>query len=279
MKTPLGVLTLAGYVDGADSTSSLLKRGLGTLAITNNSGFSGGVRVEAGTLLFAGLNGSAAAPIGGGNLTLGNAGLVQLFNSGVSSFGVISYSTPLVVSGSATAGNLQLGNNGGSNVSNTIELSTVNMTGGQILNVAANNSYNLRVLSLATTGSTPVKINPQAGTTVTIYDYGTDESLRPINIGQGLLVFPDLLTIGTSSLLDNSGFSGGTLTMGGSTPPMVVKAATFTQAAATAGGYAAGGLSGYYAVGAAGYNLVSPQNAGIASAWTRRHTASSSTAA
>ena len=117
--------------------------------------------------------------------------------------GVVSYSSGLATSAGAKGFSLDIGNNG-ANVSNTVEVPTVSMFGGQVLNVTASNSYALRILKMNTSGGTPVKINPAAGTVVTVYDYGTDPALKPINVGAGSLLFPEVLTLGATATAQNA---------------------------------------------------------------------------
>ena len=166
----------------------------------------------------------------GGSITV-NAGLLSLLNNGAASNSQILYSAPIVGGLGAAAVNLQIGN-AGSNTGNTIELASVSLAGGQILNIAGNNSYNLQIDSLASSGTAAVRLNPSAGTKVTVLDYN---GLKPVNIGLGTVIFPDLVTIGTVSALNNSIVSNGTITLGaGALAPMAVRVPAPLAAAACA---------------------------------------------
>ncbi|MFM9148415.1 MAG: autotransporter-associated beta strand repeat-containing protein, partial [Verrucomicrobiota bacterium] len=253
---PQAILTLNMALDDAGGAYGITKEGLGTLILGNNSTFTGGVTVNAGTLALAGLNAGSTSPVfAGTSATINNGGMLSLLNSGTASNGLISYANNIVVSGSLAAANLHVGNNG-SNTGNTIEVSNLTLNGGQILNVSSQNGYNLRLLNVTTAAGIP-QINVNAGARVVVF--GFTPGSQPINVGQGELVFPDLVPIGTTTALN-----GGTpITLNGAYP-LGVQNAVLTGANMTAFGYTSGGLNGAFAsLATAPTAVVSTQVAGI----------------
>ena len=125
---------MGGVLTGSDDSSALVKKGLGTLALTNDNAFNGGITLNAGILQLSGLAGAVPQPLAGGSITV-NAGLLSLLNNGVASNSQILYSAPIVGGLGAAAVNLQIGN-AGSNTGSTIELASVSLVGGQSLNIA-----------------------------------------------------------------------------------------------------------------------------------------------
>ena len=285
VETPQGTLVLGGVLsESGDAYSGLgaglNKTGLGTLSLLNANTFTGGIQLNAGTLLYGGLAGSTVAPVPGFTTTTGddttqksfitlNAGLLQLLNNGISSNSVISYANTQIISGtSAAAISLQIGPYS-ANTGNTIEVGSLNMVGGQILNVVNSGSYSLRIDNLsasgalASAGTSAVQINPSSGTTVVVYNY---TGAKPVNIGLGKLTFPDLVTIGTSTALSSAG-TDTTITLGGSSPivPTVVRSSTAYLANGTlaGGGFAQGGLNATFASTATAVNTISQSASGL----------------
>jgi autotransporter-associated beta strand protein len=252
---PQAVLTLNMLLDDGGNNFSITKEGLGTLILGNNNTFTGGVTVNAGTLALAGLNSNSTAPVfTGTTATIGDGGLLALQNSGTGSNGLISYANNIVTTGSVS--NLHVANNG-ANTGNAIEITDLLLNGGNILNVSSANGYNLRLLNVsgdAVGGAVPM-INVASGLSVTILGFTGD---APINVGQGTLVFPDIVTIGTTTTL-----AGGAVVLNG-TYPLSVTNATLSGANMTSFGHSAGSLTGNFAtLSAAPTAVLSTANAGV----------------
>jgi autotransporter-associated beta strand protein len=252
---PQAVLTLNGLIDDGGLTFGITKEGLGTLLLGNNNTFTGGVTVNAGTLALAGLNAGSTAPVfTGTTATIGNGGMLSLLNSGTGSLGLISYANNIVVNPAAIAANLHVGNNG-ANTANTIEVGGLTLNGGQILNVSSQNGYNLRLLNITSSGSGVPQINVNAGARVVVF--GFTAGFQPINVGQGELVFPDLVTIGQTNTL------AADVTLSGSYP-LGVQNRTFNATDLASFNLSPGGLNGSFAtVSSAPAGVVVPQVAGI----------------
>lgn len=238
VEAPQAILTLNGLINGG-AGDSIVKEGLGTLLLGSNNLFGGGVTVNAGTLTLAGINSGSTAPIlAGTTATIGTGGLLALQNSGTGSNGLIQYANSVITTGSFS--NIHVGNNG-ANSNNTVELANLTLNGGQTLNVSSANGYSLRLLNVIgdTLDAVAPQINPAAGTSVIIFGFTGD---KPINVGQGTLVFPDLVTIGTSTTLN-----GGTpVTLSGSYP-LGVQNAVLSNATLTGAGYSTGSLTANFA--------------------------------
>ncbi|NDD67599.1 hypothetical protein EBZ35_08165, partial [bacterium] len=219
---PWITLALGGVINAADDTAILNKTGLGRLSIIADTGFIGGITLNGGTLALSGKTGVVPQPMLGSSVTVSN-GLLQLLNDGLSSFGVISYPMGVIASPSVAGINLQVGGAGGSYTGNIMDVPSVSMTSGQVLNVSATNGYNLRIDTLNTTGSDPVRINPGTGITVAVYDYTGGDGIKPINVGAGRLLLPDVVYIGTLNVLgNNSAAVNGTVTLTGATNPLIL---------------------------------------------------------
>lgn len=165
--------------------------------------------MNAGTLTLAGLNAGSTAPVfAGTTATIGSGGLLALANSGTGNLGLITYANNIVTSGAVS--NLHIGNNG-ANTQNTIVVADLALDGGNLLNVSSANGYLLRIAYLSgdTAGGAVPRINVASGATVVIFSYSGDQ---PINVGQGSLVFPDLVTIGQTNTLASA------VTLSGSYP-------------------------------------------------------------
>ncbi|MFN5805594.1 MAG: autotransporter-associated beta strand repeat-containing protein, partial [Opitutia bacterium] len=258
VEAPQAILTLNMVLDDAGGAYGLTKEGLGTLLLGNNNTFTGGVTVNAGTLALAGLNAGSTSPVfAGTNVTIGDGGMLSLLNNGTGSLGLVSYATGITINGANAAANLHVGNNG-ANTSNTVEVPSLTLLGGQILNVSGQNGYSLRLLNVtgdAVGGSVP-QINVASGTSVYVFDYEGD---KPINVGQGSLIFPDLVTIGTTTTLPT-----GTIALSGNYP-LSVQSALLTSANMTAFGYASGGLRGdFVSLATSPTSQVTSQGAGLA---------------
>ncbi len=241
----------------ADTNSyTLTKQGLGNLVLGNNNTFNGNITINAGTLTLAGLTGATASPVSAtSTVTINNGGLLSLQNNGGSSNSMITYANKVIAAGSVS--NLNIGNYTATNTSNTIVVNDLSLAGGNILNVSGTNSYGLKINNLsgdAVGGDVP-QINVAAGTSVTIIGYSGD---KPINVGQGSLLFPGILTIGSSTT-----FSTNPITLSG-TYPLAINNAVLTAANMTTFGYTAGGLNASFAtLGASPTAVVNNQVAGI----------------
>ena len=257
VEAPQGILTLNGLIGESTVGLGITKEGLGTLLLGSNNTFTGGLTLNAGTLALAGINSGSTAPVfGGTNVTINDGGLLALQNNGTGSNGLISYANNIVINGALASANLHVANNG-ANTGNAIEIADLTLNGGQILNISSANNYGLRLLNVSgdTVGGAVPRINVAAGLTVTILGYTGD---APINVGQGTLLFPDIVTIGTPTTL-----SGGAVVLNGSYP-LSVSNATLSGANMTSFGYTAGSLTGNFATLAAAPTAVfSTANAGI----------------
>jgi autotransporter-associated beta strand protein len=259
---PQAILTLNGAITGG-ATDYITKEGLGTLVLgsgLNNWGAAATTSaiVNAGTLTLAGLNGASTAPVfAGSNVLINDGGLLSLQNSGTGSNGLISYANNITINASNSTANIHVGNNG-ANTLNTIEVADLSLLGGQILNVSSANGYILRLLNVS--GDTPTGLVPQinvaSGATVVVFGYSGD---KPINVGQGSLVFPDLVTIGQTNTL-----AGGDVTLSGSYP-LGIQNQVLTGANMTDFGYSSGGLNAAFAnlTTAPATSVISQQVAGI----------------
>jgi autotransporter-associated beta strand protein len=231
--TVLTNLTLNGVIAGTDNTSALIKAGQGTLTLGNNNTFQGGITLNAGNLVMAGLNGGFASPIPGGTALINSSGaLLSLLNNGGGNGTIITYSNDITLSGSITGAGLNIGNNG-SNSNNIVEVANLNIASGQTLDVSGANGYQLRLLNVNTTGSTAALLNPALGTTIFVLSYG---SVKPVNVGLGTVIFPEVPVINTASALSN----GSTIT---GLNPVAPQAATLST---LPGDYVSGGLTASY---------------------------------
>jgi len=208
---------------------SITKNGLGTLVLGNNNTFTGGVFVDAGVLTLAGLNDANTSPVfGGTDATINSGGMLSLQNNGTGSNGLITYANNIVINSGLMAANLHVGNNG-SNTGNTVAVSDLTLNGGRTLNVSSANGYILRLLNVSgdTVGGAVPQINPALGSTVVVFSYSGD---KPINVGQGSLLFPDLVTIGTTTQLTPLGGSPGDPIVLSGTYPLGIQNAVLTGA-------------------------------------------------
>ncbi|MCL1635850.1 autotransporter-associated beta strand repeat-containing protein [Luteimonas sp. SX5] len=124
-----GAATISSLING---TSGLTKAGGGTLTLSNNNSFAGGVTVNGGTLSLSGNNsfGSAPTVISGGLNLLGTNSFVgdinvngSLFASGAAALG--DAGNNITISG----GSLNIGTTGGSLAGRTVTLSGVGRVG------------------------------------------------------------------------------------------------------------------------------------------------------
>ncbi|MCX6850548.1 MAG: autotransporter-associated beta strand repeat-containing protein [Verrucomicrobia bacterium] len=238
---PQAVLALNMLLDDGGNGYGITKEGLGTLLLGSNNTFKGGVTVNAGTLTLAGLNDNSTAPVFSGTLaTIGNGGLLSLQNNGTANNGVISYANNIVINGSLAAASLNVGNNG-ANTGNTIAINDLQLNGGQILNVSSANGYTLRLVNISgdTVGGAAPMINVASGSTVVVFGWSGD---KPVNVGQGNLLFTDQVQIGTTTTLS----SGAPIVLNGAYP-IQINSAVLTGANMTSYGYSSGGLNGAFA--------------------------------
>ncbi len=238
VEEPLTTLTLNGAIGEAAEGFSITKQGLGTLLLGGNNAFTGGVTVNAGTLALAGLNAGSTAPIyAGTTATIAGNGMLALLNSGTGSNGIVAFAGKIAVATGLDFANISVGNNG-ANAGNTIQVDELLLVGGQTLNVSSANSYILRILNLTgdeVDGIAP-KFNVAAGTTAVVFDYDGD---RPVNVGLGSLVFPDLVYSASATTL-----SGGAIALNGSYPMSVQHSVIPLNTTMSTFGHRQGGLSG-----------------------------------
>ncbi|MEN5300416.1 autotransporter domain-containing protein, partial [Brucella sp. TWI559] len=123
----------AGQVDGVlNGSAELTKTGSGTVRLTNTNGYTGGTKIEGGTLVVG--DGASAGSISG---DVANNGTLVIHRSDKVDFGGdISGTGSLILAG---GGVTQLGNNnryaGGTNIANSVALGTASSFGtGQISN-------------------------------------------------------------------------------------------------------------------------------------------------
>ena len=231
--TILTNLTLNGIISGTDNTSAIIKAGQGTLTLGNNNTFQGGITLNGGNLVMAGLNGGFASPIpGGAALINSSSALLSLLNNGGGSGTVITYANDITLAGAISGAGLNIGNNG-ANTNNIVEVANLNIASGQTLDVSSANGFQLRLLNVNTTGATAARLNPSLGTIIYVFNYG---SLKPVNVGLGTVIFPELPVINTTTPLAN----GSTIT---GLNPVVPQAATLSS---LPGDYNGGGLSASY---------------------------------
>ena len=181
--SPNMTATLNSLVSG--SGTSLTKTGLGTLNLTNANTFSGGVNLNAGTLV-----GTGVTPFGTGTLTM-NGGVLQL-RSNFSS----TLPNDLVINNALTNAFIDI-NNAGAGTGNTFAFNALNFSGftaGQpapatIVNVTGGNNYRLQFLTTNLGGATTrPTFNVGSGLTV-ILPGGFSDFSRPLNLGTGSLAF------------------------------------------------------------------------------------------
>ncbi len=270
--TPQMTTTLAGVVTGG---GELVKSGLGTLALTNNNSFTGGVVLQQGTLLAEGLQGANGSPLSGSaaipfGLTSGGApgtltyqgGLLDLHNNGTASNSQIQYAANVNVVNRASLSAVMIDVNdyNGTNTGNTIVLNSLNFTGATttapVVDVTGGNSYSLRINS-ANLGSvtSPVNFNVAAG--LTVYLPSNFNSTNAIDTGAGKLVYTGS-TVNTAvavsgtqqiqpfaaSTANQFGTSGAIQLASGAT--LQVLPGFSASDPLTGAGYTAGGLKGQY---------------------------------
>ncbi|MBL9132189.1 MAG: autotransporter-associated beta strand repeat-containing protein, partial [Verrucomicrobiaceae bacterium] len=255
-------LILGGVISGTDNTSSIIKAGLGTLALNNNNTFLGGVTLNAGNLVLGGAPLSNNASPSPTVLVNSADAVLSLMNNGAGSGGVISYTSVIDIANTLPSANLHVGNFS-ANTANVIEVGNLNLTNTTTLNVSSANLYALRLLNLNTTGG-PANINVAAGTTVLVFNYGLNQ---PVNVGPGQLLFPDQPLI---NKLDNVATGGSPIALSG-TYPLVPKFNALGTTAPT--GFNPGGLSAsHYSFGSA-LNTISVGTSGVAPTAQRASTA------
>ena len=80
-----GALVLGGVISGTDLTSSIIKTGLGTLALNNNNTFAGGITLNAGNLVLGGAPASNNASPTSTILVNSADAVLSLMNNGAGS--------------------------------------------------------------------------------------------------------------------------------------------------------------------------------------------------
>src|SRR5262249_34121299 len=132
--------------------------------------------------------------------------------------------------------------NNGANTNNVIDVPSLTIPANNTLNVTANNGYILRIESVndGAPGSGAAKINVPGGATVQVFGWTGD---KPVNVGPGALVFPDIVTIGQTTTLNG----GAAIALNGSYPLVIQKptptSPTFSTGTAASFGLASGGLA------------------------------------
>ncbi|MEI9897823.1 MAG: autotransporter-associated beta strand repeat-containing protein [Chthoniobacter sp.] len=267
---PQMTATLGGVISGIGA--SLRKEGLGVLSLTNNNLFDGNITLNAGTLILAGLNGASPSPFSG-NVTINNGGLLSFQNNGTGSSGLITYSNGVILNSALSAANIFVGNLT-ANTGNTIELPSVTIAGGQILDVSSANSYQLRIDNIQDGVSGVPFINPGLGTTVLILTWTGDKPAK-LPGAQGSVIFPDIIAINQSNILTTgtgalNGNGNGqqsinlsdTTAYPGGYYPLVVQKASPTPAT-TPAGFVSGGLNASFSSLGAAQSSLATSVAGI----------------
>ena len=192
-------------VTGAGSI--LVKAGLGTLQLNNNIGgnstFSGGVVLNAGTLLATGI-GASGTSLGSGPVII-SGGVLQLHHSGAANNGNITYGNNVEINTALANAYIDVNNNG-ANTGNTIVMGTLdygtvsgttftsnvagNAAPSTILNVTGGNSYKLQFngTTLTSATSSPT-FDIASGVTLILPGGFTVGTNLPTNIGPGTLIF------------------------------------------------------------------------------------------
>ena len=251
---PGSFLTLGGVVsDSTGGTSNIVKNGLGTFALTNNNTFGsagGTVTVNQGVLALGGATGAAPTPLANPSITLTSNGTLALMNNGSGNNGLIQYTglnvtvnassnyANIFVSNASTIGVAVASNGSG----NTIQIPTLNMTGNQTLNLGASNAYSLIIANINDTTGVP-QINVPAGMTAFVYTYSAGD--KPVNVGLGNLIFPDVLKIGSSTLASGNSTIELSTYNGSNYYPLVLNNPTSIPTSAPTG-FTSGGLNAYF---------------------------------
>ncbi|WP_395736536.1 autotransporter-associated beta strand repeat-containing protein [Prosthecobacter sp.] len=261
-----------GSVTGAGS--SIIKAGLGTLQLSNGVGgqstFSGGVFVNAGTLLVSGV-GASATGLGTGAVTL-SGGVLQLRHNGQGSNGFINFSNNVQIDTaqanayidisnvSANTGNtIVMGSLDYGTVSGTTFTSTVagNAAPATILNVtgAAANAYRLLFASTTLTSATSSPVfNVASGISLILPGGFTVGTNLPTNIGAGTLIYSGsnggtapTLSAATQVIIgaaqSSTPLGTGTLTLATGSTLQITPVYTSSVSAA---GYTSGGMTAKY---------------------------------
>ncbi len=205
-----GLTTFSGVISGVGG--SLVKEGAGTLLLSNNNSFSGGLTLNTGTVQFG--NDNAA---GSGTLTL-NGGTIEASGGARSLNEAVTVGGNFAVGGAnnlTLSGNMSLGssartvtvtNTGVTTFSGIVSGSGgLTKAGAQTLVLSANNTY---------TGATTVNAGTlRAGVAGTAF--GSNSAVTMANVSSATL---DLNSFNTSiGSLAGGGGSGGNVTLGSAT--------------------------------------------------------------
>jgi len=258
---PQMTATLGAVVSGAGS--KITKNGLGTLTLANTNTFTGGVTLNAGTIVATG-----SVPFGTGTVTL-NGGLLQLrSNTGG------NYGNALTITPSLTNAFIDINGNTAGLGTSIFAFGTLTEQATTVLNVTGGTGFKVQFTGTNLTSlGTPASFNPAAGTTI-ILPGGFNDANRPVNIGLGTLAFSGNNTFTTGTTITgtqtiapqansiSTPLGTGTLTLAnGSTLQVTPIFGTLSSA-----GYTQGGLAGHFNQYAAGTALNSVSTSGIISA-------------
>ncbi len=265
-----GVVTDNGGAGGG--TSSIIKNGLGTLALTNNDTFGGSITVNAGVLVLGGATGNTPQPMLNPSVTLTSNGTLALENNGLYSNGLIVYQgLAITLNPSSNYANLFVGNAttvgvalvAANGTGNAIKVPQLTMSGTQVLNLGSANAYTLIIQNLTDTTGAP-RINVPSGMTAYVYNYSAGN--KPINIGQGTLYIPDSTILGTTTTVATNPIELSTYN-GSNYYPIVIQAPA-TAPVTTPSGYTSGGLAASYSSLGAAQGIINVNVAGIGSSGT-----------
>ncbi len=261
-------LTLGGVVTDSGGTSSIIKTGLGTLALTNNNSFGGSITVNEGVFVLGGTTGSSPQPLLNSTVMLTSNGTLALENNGQYSNSLIVYQgLAITINPNSNYANLFVGNAStigvavsGNGTGNTIKVSQLTMTGSQVLNLGSANAYSIIIQNLTNTTDAP-RINVAAGMTAYVYNYSA--GYKPINIGLGTLYLPDVTTVGTTTTVATNPIELSTYNSS-NYYPLVIQAPA-TAPTTVPSGYTQGGLAASFSSLGAAQGIVSVNVAGIGS--------------
>lgn len=263
---PALTVSLGGPISSTGAVTSLIKEGLGTLALTGNFGaLNTSAVVNNGTLELGSVTGPVVSPLTG-SITL-NGGLLSLRNNGGNGTGgsaVIAYNNDVILGSGVmdhqiNVGPLTTGTGG------TIQMGKLTTTvNNQGLAVLAASGYNLRFLEKDI--NTQARFNVTSGSTLTFLT--SSDGLSQSVTGPGNIISggDTLVNSGLGTLVVGVGvktntttnFGGGPLNFAAGNNTYIPLAGTFSAA-----GYTQGGLMVRQTSFAAGQNANSAANSGV----------------